>query len=83
MTTSEPPAEQPPAEQPAAESPPAEKPNEQPMSPTRSRQEKKREENVANFDRQVDEGSVVIRQMTKEEREANPPRERPPKRNSR
>jgi hypothetical protein len=35
---------------------------------------------VAEFERQVAEGSVVIRKMTPAERKANPPRERPRKR---
>ena len=35
---------------------------------------------MAEFDRQVEEGSVTIRQMTPKERRENPPRERPPKR---
>jgi hypothetical protein len=34
---------------------------------------------VAEFDRQVKEGTVKIRQMTPAERKANPPRERPEK----
>lgn len=54
------------------------KPNEQ-ISPTRSAQEKRREKSVAEFDRQVEEGTVKIRQMTPAERKANPPRERPEK----
>jgi hypothetical protein len=51
----------------------------QPVSPTRRQQDIKREKDVAEFDRQVEEGSVTIRQMTPAERKANPPRERPPK----
>jgi len=51
-----------------------------PPSPTRKRQDEKRERDVAEFDRQVEEGSVTIRQMTPKERRENPPRERPPKR---
>ena len=51
----------------------------EPVSPTRSAQDKKREKSVAEFDRQVKEGSVKIRKMTPAERKANPPRERPPK----
>ena len=34
---------------------------------------------MAEFDRQVDEGTVQIRQMTPEERKANPPQNRPRK----
>ena len=55
-----------------------EKPKE-PISPTRSAQDKRREKSVAEFDRQVQEGTVKIRQMTPAERKANPPRERPEK----
>ena len=51
----------------------------EPVSPTRSAQEKRREKSVAEFDRQVEEGTVKIRQMTPAERKANPPRERPEK----
>ena len=51
----------------------------EPISPTRSAQDKRREKSVAEFDRQVKEGTVKIRQMTPAERKANPPRERPPK----
>jgi hypothetical protein len=56
-----------------------EKPKGKP-SPTQERQEKKRAESKAEFQRQVDEGSVVIRKMTKKERAANPPKERQKKR---
>ena len=52
---------------------------EEPISPTRSAQDKRREKSVAEFDRQVAEGTVKIRQMTPAERKANPPRERPEK----
>lgn len=45
-------------------------------------QDAKREKSRAEFERQVEEGSVVIRKMTPAERKANPPRERPPKRRS-
>jgi hypothetical protein len=49
-------------------------------SATRKQQENKREKDLEEFGRQVEAGSVVIRQMTPEERKANPPRERPAKR---
>jgi hypothetical protein len=49
-------------------------------SPARRQQDAKRERDLAEFGRQVEDGSLVIRQMTPEERDANPPRERPPKR---
>jgi hypothetical protein len=52
------------------------------ISQSRQQQDKKRERDKAEFGRQVEEGSVVIRQMTPAERKANPPRERPPKRRS-
>ena len=51
----------------------------EPISPTRSAQDKRREKSVAEFDRQVKEGTVKIRKMTPAERKANPPRERPAK----
>jgi hypothetical protein len=51
-----------------------------PPSQSQTQQQKKREKDVEEFDRQVEEGSVTIRQMTPAERKANPPRERPPKR---
>ncbi len=57
---------------------PKKKPKE-PVSPTRSAQDKKREKSVAEFDRQVEEGTVKIRQMTPAERKANPPQNRPRK----
>lgn len=57
----------------------AKKPKEEPVSPTRSAQDKRREKSLAEFERQVQEGTVKIRKMTPAERKANPPRERPPK----
>jgi hypothetical protein len=56
------------------------KPDKDPPSQTRTAQEKKRDASLAEFERQVEEGGLVIRQMTPEERDANPPRDRPPKR---
>jgi hypothetical protein len=53
------------------------------VSQSRTQQDKKRERDAAEFERQVEEGSVVIRKMTPAERKANPPRERPPKRRPR
>jgi hypothetical protein len=61
----------------SSEKPPEKKP--EPISPTRSAQDKRREKSVAEFERQVDEGTVKIRKMTPAERKANPPRERPEK----
>ena len=43
----------------------------------RERQEKKRQEKLENVQEQVDNGSLVIRKMTKEERKENPPKPRP------
>jgi hypothetical protein len=43
----------------------------------REQQDKRREEKLKQVQQQVDEGSLVIRKMTAEERKANPPR--PPK----
>jgi len=66
-----------------AEKKPPAKPAEKPkkgISPSRKQQDAKRERDLAEFDRQVEEGTVVIRKMTPAERKANPPRERPPKR---
>ena len=51
-----------------------------PTSPTRRLQDEKRERDLAEFDRQVEEGTLEIRQMTPEERAANPPRPRKSKR---
>jgi hypothetical protein len=49
-------------------------------SPARKQQDAKRAKSVEEFERQVAEGSVKIRQMTPAERKANPPKDRPPKR---
>lgn len=51
-----------------------------PVSPTRKRQDDKRERDVAEFNRQLEDGTLKIRKMTAKERRENPPRERPPKR---
>ena len=61
------------------EKPPEEPKKEERVSPTRQRQDAQREKSQAEFDRQVEEGSVTIRQMTPAERKANPAKERPPK----
>ncbi|MEA2389529.1 MAG: hypothetical protein QOG41_2302 [Thermoleophilaceae bacterium] len=50
-----------------------------PPSQSQTQQQKKRERDLEEFDRQVEEGSVTIRKMTPAERKANPPRDRPPK----
>ena len=54
-----------------------------PVSPTRKRQDDKRERDVEEFNRQLEDGTLTIRQMTPKERKENPPRERPPKRRGR
>jgi hypothetical protein len=40
----------------------------------REQQDKRREEKLKQVQQQVDDGSLVIRKMTAEERKANPPR---------
>jgi hypothetical protein len=53
------------------------------MSTQWERQQKAREEKLKNIKDQVEDGSLVIRKMTDEERKANPPkppRERKPPR---
>ena len=43
----------------------------------REQQDKRREEKLKQVQEQVDEGSLVIRKMTKDERKKNPPKPRP------
>ena len=43
----------------------------------REQQDKRREEKLKQVQEQVDEGSLVIRKMTKEERKDNPAKPRP------
>ncbi len=43
----------------------------------REQQDKRREEKLKQVQEQVDDGSLVIRKMTKQERKANPPKPRP------
>ena len=43
----------------------------------REQQDKRREEKLKQVQEQVDEGSLVIRKMTKDERQKNPPKPRP------
>lgn len=43
----------------------------------REQQDKRREEKLKQVQEQVDEGSLVIRKMTKEERKENPAKPRP------
>ena len=49
---------------------------ERPLSPTARGEQKRREEKLALIKQQVEEGTLTIRQMTPEERKANPPRPR-------
>jgi hypothetical protein len=44
------------------------------MKTTRERAEEKRQEKLEQIAEQLDSGSLVIRQMTDEERQQNPPR---------
>jgi len=45
-----------------------------------TQQKERREARLADVERQVKSGSLVIRQMTAEERAKNPPRPRPARR---
>ena len=49
------------------------------MKSGREKAEEKRQEKLAQVQEQVDEGSLVIRQMTEEERQRYPPRPERPK----
>ena len=51
------------------------------MATIREREEEKRKEKLEHIQKQVADGSLVIRQMTPEERKENKPR--PPKRKGR
>jgi hypothetical protein len=42
----------------------------------RQRQDERRDEKLKEVQRQIDEGSLVVRKMTKAERAAHPPRNR-------
>jgi hypothetical protein len=46
------------------------------MSTPQERQQLEREQKLAAIQRQLEEGSLVIRKMTPEERRANPPKPR-------
>lgn len=46
------------------------------MKSTQDRQREERERKLAEIRRQLDAGTLTIRQMTAEERRANPPRPR-------
>jgi len=54
-----------------------------PMKSVQDRQREERERKLADMQRQVEEGTLVIRSMTPEERRANPPRPRPERPRSR
>jgi hypothetical protein len=47
------------------------------MSTQWERRERQREEKLKQIEEQVEDGSLVIREMTPEERKANPPRPAP------
>jgi hypothetical protein len=49
------------------------------MKTVRQKQDEKRAEKLEQIQRQVDDGSLVIRQMTADERKRNPVREPKPK----
>jgi hypothetical protein len=53
------------------------------MSPTARRHARRRKEQLDLIREQVKDGTLVIRQMTPEEREKYPPRPRKPKRSNR
>jgi hypothetical protein len=58
---------------------PAEPPKRKPQITARERAERKREEKLENVREEVKAGSLVIRQMTDEERARYPPRENAPR----
>lgn len=49
------------------------------MKSTQDRQRDERERKLAEIRRQLEQGTLTIRQMTPEERKANPPRPRDPR----
>lgn len=53
------------------------------MKSTQDRQRDERERKLAEIRRQLEQGTLTIRQMTPEERKANPPRPRDPRAESR
>jgi hypothetical protein len=53
------------------------------VNPQKDRAEQKRREKLAEIQDQVERGELSIRQMTPEERKANPPKRREPKRGRR
>ncbi|MGI9184743.1 MAG: hypothetical protein ACR2GZ_07235 [Solirubrobacteraceae bacterium] len=61
------------------DAPAAEAPKRKPQVTARERAERKREEKLENVREEVKAGSLVIRQMTDEERALYPPRENAPR----
>jgi hypothetical protein len=53
------------------------------MNAHAERQERARQEKLKDIAEQVEKGSLVIRDMTEEERKANPPQPRPERRSPR
>jgi hypothetical protein len=49
------------------------------MKSVQERQQQERERKLEEIQRQVEQGTLVIRKMTEAERQANPPRPRPPR----
>jgi hypothetical protein len=43
----------------------------------KERADERRKEKLASIDEQIERGTLVVRKMTKEERKAHPPRDRP------
>ena len=56
------------------------RPEEAIVKTQKEQQDEKRRTKLAEVERQVESGSLVVRQMTADERERNPPRPRKPKR---
>ena len=50
------------------------------MKTAKEREEERRREKLAAVEKQIRDGSLVVRQMTAEERARHPPRPAPPKR---
>ncbi len=53
------------------------------MKTARERAEEKRQEKLDLIQEQIETGTLVVRQMSDEERQQNPPRPTPPKRERR
>jgi hypothetical protein len=50
------------------------------LKTTQERAQERRQEKLAAVEKQIRDGSLVVRQMTAEERARYPPRQAPPKR---